>query len=510
MTISTFINRLARYLRRLPSFRVTERKEHRVIKCHCLPVELVEKIFHNLADIIDQETHTFPAIEWAFGRSALCKLQGNPPGPRVLTTQQPMLRLLACVCRSWYLTATEHLYRHIYISSYSALGLLAEALSNRTNIHLPPLVRTFMMANDILDRPFVGYTKRDMENLQKIYKVCRNLHAVKLVGPPNSQEMEGSLPLLSIGYSMNWSDITRLEMHFPHSTSDSGDITLLGSVDELPSLQELLLYANASTSSDNVADKRRVRIMLPLMPQLRRLSICKWHTNKQTLNVPPCPLLYAWELIDCTIYPSDLFKLLPPMYYQGSQSLESLIITGLVISDSSEFHLALFEYPKLSYLCVPMKLFTYDDYCRPPSLSPYLRHLIVTDVDGRANESVVKVAEDYLVEVLQCAAKITPCHLKRVQIITSSTFEWSKAKDCGKAANPEIKIEVLTSAAKIRPQCLLKRDQSIASFKFKFPFNRNNSKNVLKATNQEMKYEISTFDHASGQCKVLRSQHLYF
>lgn len=395
----------------------------------------MKEIFYNLAVITDQDT--FPEIEWAFGCTAPRELQGNPPGPRVLIIQQPMFRSLACVCRSWYATATERLYRDIYISSYSALGLLVKALSNPKHNHLLPLVHTFMMANDIFHRHYVGYTQKDMENLGMIYRLCPNLHAVKFV-PPNIEEVEVPLPSLS---QEGCSSITRLEMPLPRSTGNSGNIALLGPITKLPSLQELFLYADTSTSNDHDAGAGRADIKFPLMPQLRRLSISKWHTNKQTIEALSCPLLHALELIDCTFYPNDLFAIFPYRFSSSERLLlESMVITGLIGAGHSEFHLSLYNgYPKLSYLCIPIELFVYDGYGRPPTLPPSLQHLILTDEKSEMGE--MAWVESYLVKVLEFAAESTPCHLKHVQIITSSPFTWKHAEEVAKAA--KIKYDVL-------------------------------------------------------------------
>lgn len=424
-----------------------------------LPLAVVEEIFIHLSIIIDQGIQILREYGRLSNRDRfLQRLRGLPPGPRVLTIQQPMFLSLACVCRSWYSTAMEHLYRDIYVSSYHALASLASVLRNPKNAHLLLHVRSFIMANSIFIRHDAGYTKEDRENLQAIYRVCPKLHSARYICPINLEGAEEYLPLVLKQHEINWCIATRLEVHLPRSRSATGKRPLLGPVVELPSLQELIIRAEYPLDADVAGDYcESAVITLPEMPQLRRLSINGWCTNKERLKFPGsgCPLLYYLELINCTIDPDQLCSITPDIL-----SLESMVITGLVeshhLSDFTFDLIGIFgqEIIGLSHLCVPLKLFLHDGYRRPPALTPNLQHLVLTDESYQVGEDRLKYAEENVVQVLKDAAARTPCLMQRVKILTSSMYNWDVAKKF--AESVKMKFEVLLYA----------RDHALVSTEF--------------------------------------------
>lgn len=117
--------RLSRSLRfRLLASELVHKGETRILalfKRQRMPSELVENVF-----IIFLDHFSDSATPYLYRQSIL----------------QPALRAMACVSRHWYMMATGVLYRHIFVASRVALGMLAATMSDRDNKHLVQYVQS--------------------------------------------------------------------------------------------------------------------------------------------------------------------------------------------------------------------------------------------------------------------------------------------------------------------------------------------------------------------------------
>lgn len=365
------------------------------------------------------------------------------------STIQSTLLELAYVRRNWHFIASKPLFEDIYVTSHAALDLLSEFMEDSGNKQVAPLVRSLVLGTDIFKRPHNGtqtdYTKR-IRSYQRICEVCPNL---TFVHQWRSRDYVGDI---LEARSLDISKLTHLEVSLGGNLvcvdSDNNASEFLGSVKELPAVQELVIraYADESMGCDKQWRYAFGTVLLPAMPCLRRLSISNWdarHCVMAFRNYYGCKQVRDLEYINCST--DNFYNLLL------FSTIERLVITGPVNGPAySELPRSAFfdACESLTHICIPFSIF---QSCDMPRNLEYLL------LDGNIDEDEIEVVEDDLVwffdmkvevSTMEPSSRLVKIHLmaclKHVHIISpdvernemrTSRHEWHKASEAARKAN---------------------------------------------------------------------------
>lgn len=386
------------------------------------PTELVEDVFDIVLDHFSNSATPFPYRK---------------------SISQPALRAIACLSRHWYKMATEVLYRHIFVASRVALGMLAATMSDSNNEQLVHYVQSLQTGADV----FEGFYEADksdndewIRNYQCICDVCPSLTFVHITRRCN--DVGDIIDASYVGISK----LTHLDVSLAGNLprGDRWDSSCLGPIAKLPAMQELTIRVwKDGPTAHEVQNPELNYVVLPAMPYLRRLSVVGWDDRYARgisfrIDYPPLRVL---EFINCRI--DTLYNL--PMV----EAMERLVVTGIIRRSSSlENGTSFFgRCAALTHLCIPISIFKLQD--SELTLPSYLRHFFL---DGSIDEDEIKVVENLLVGLFTTVAirrmdtrqmrLIT--YLQHVHIVSSdvvrkdkSTFkyEWNSAAEAAKKAN---------------------------------------------------------------------------
>lgn len=372
------------------------------------------------------------------------------------STIQSTLLALAYVCRNWNIISSKPLFEDIYVTSHAALDLLSEFVEDSGNKQVASLIRSLVLGTDIFKRPHNGtqtdYTKR-IRSYQRICDVCPNL---TFVYQWRGRDYVGDIIEAS---SLDISRLTHLEVSLGGNlvcVDSDNNASFLGSVKELPAVQELVIraYADGSMGCDKQWRSAFGTVVLPAMPCLRRLSISNWDARHGVMafrNYYGCKQVRDLEYINCST--DNFYNLLL------FSTIERLVITGPVNGPAySELPRSAFfdACESLTHICIPFSIFRSCDMPRN------LQYLLL---DGTIDEDEINAVEDELVWFFGMKVKVStmqPSRLVKVHIMDclqhvhilspeivskdKSTFRhgWHRAAEAARKVNVSLTLGIDT------------------------------------------------------------------